>query len=748
MRLATSVLCLLAFIATVMPVHAAPDINVVPEPNYVVMGHGQFGLTGSTAIVCPPKIGRLGVYLNQQMKFFTHLDLSVRNGGPKMKNVIALELDRSFRGPGPEAYALTVTRDRIVLRAGAEVGIFRGIQTLLQLIPLPDQRSGGVYNLPACTIKDHPRFRWRGLNLDCVRHFMSKDFIKRYIDLLAYYKFNVFHWHLTDDQGWRIQIKKYPKLTEIGAWRTGPDGKRYGGYYTQKDIREIVAYAKSRFITVVPEIEMPGHCQASLASYPENACIPGPFQVGTQWGVYKNIYCPAKKSTYTFLENVLTEVLRLFPSHYIHIGGDEVPKTEWNESALCRRFMKEKGIDSTDQLQSYFIRRIQKFLESKGRQIIGWNEILEGGGPLPGAVVESWQGIAGAIKAVKDGDYTIVSPGEYTYLSRGADDLGIDSVYSFDPMPPGLTPAQQSRVLGTEASMWSEHAPQQTVDGKMFPRLLAMAEDAWTDMGMKNYSDFHRRLQVQYRRLAYLGVDYGLERKAMSYTTSFDRAAKKFTISLTQMQSGITLRYAITDSLTMENSHPYNAPVSIDTTGTFIAQAEMNGRLVGNPLRLSFMIDKALDSKVTLKNPYSPKYTAGGPGGLVDGIRGTGDFTDGLWQGFEGTNLDATVDMGKEKRISEVGAGFLQVTSSYIFMPESVEFFISKDGKNFESVGTVKNDVSEKDPDTVIRDFKVSFKPAEARYLRVVAKNIGVCPPWHPGAGSKAWIFTDEIYAQ
>jgi hexosaminidase len=728
-------------------VFAHPLIDVIPEPNSIVYGTGSFSLSRSTSICCPNKIGKLGKYLNGQLVFFTHLNLRIRHARAIGSNLIALRLDRDFKGHGPEAYSLDVSSERVVLTAGTEEGLFRGLQTLLQLIPLPESVLNGIFGIPSCKIVDYPRFAWRGLNLDCVRHFMTPAFVKRYIDLLAYYKSNVFHWHLTDDQGWRIQIKKYPKLTSIGAWRNEGNGERYGGYYTQKEIKDIVAYAASRFITVVPEIEMPGHCQASLAAYPENACVPGPFQVGTQWGVYQNIYDPAKKSTFTFLENVLSEVVKLFPSHYIHIGGDEVPKNEWEQNAGCQKLMKEKGLKNTDELQSYFIRKIQKFLESKGRQIIGWNEILEGKGPRPGAVVESWQGIDGAIKAVRKGDYTIVSPGEYTYLSRDADDLSLDSVYSFDPMPPGLTPSQQKRVLGTEASMWSEHAPQRKVDSKMFPRLLAIAEDAWTSQQNKNYENFHLRLQDQYNRLAYLGVDYGLEQRGMTYKTEFDKGKKMFTVSLKPTQAGIILRYAIGDTLTMSNSHRYEKPVSIDTTATFIAQAEMKGKLAGNPLVLSFMIDKALGSRVNLANPYSPEYTAGGPQGLVDGIRGTLNFKDGLWQGFKGTDLDATVDMGKKRKLSELGAGFLQSTSSYIFMPEFVQFFVSKDGKNFESVGILKNDISERDPATVEKDFVINFRPKDVRYFKVVAKNIGACPPWHPGAGAKAWIFTDELFA-
>ncbi|HQT91893.1 MAG TPA: discoidin domain-containing protein, partial [Candidatus Kryptobacter bacterium] len=295
--------------------------------------------------------------------------------------------------------------------------------------------------------------------------------------------------------------------------------------------------------------------------------------------------------------------------------------------------------------------------------------------------------------------------------------------------------------------MWSEHAPQETVDSKMFPRILAIAEDAWTNPARKNYADFHERLQTQYRRLAYLGVDYGLERKAISYQTTFNKEKKAFTINLTPTQAGIELRYAIGDTLTMAESRLYGRPVTISSTATFITQAEMNGRLVGNPIYLSFITDKALDAGISVEEPYSPEYSAGGVKSLVDGIRGTKNFRDGLWQGYKGTDIDAAVDLKKEETISQVGAGFYQSISSYIFMPTSVEFFVSKDGAHFDSVGVVENNVPDKDPDTFIKDFTLSFKPREIRYVKMVAKSIGVCPPWHIGAGAKAWLFIDEIFA-
>lgn len=739
--------CLLAcqFVITFTCISEAQTlIDVVPKPDLIIIKHGSFSLCDSTRIDVPDSLSNLGTYLAEQLQLFTRLQLQRRIH--EGKDVILLEIDEHLNEPDDEAYVLDVAPSKVTLKARTAVGLFRGIQTLLHLIPLPDSMKQKTFAIQCCKIVDHPRFVWRGLNLDCVRHFMNKDFIKRYIDLLAYYKFNVFHWHLTDDQGWRIEIKKYPKLTQVGAWRKEADGTIYGGYYTQDDVKEIIEYAKSRFITVVPEIEMPGHCEASLASYPENACIDGPFDVGIRWGVYQDIYCPGKETTFTFLENILKEVMEIFPSHYIQIGGDEVPKIEWKGNDSCRQLIKREGLKNEQDLQSYFIGRIQKFLESNGREIIGWDEILEGNGPDCGAVVESWRGVDGAIQSAKKGIKTIVSPEEYTYLSRDADELSLDSVYSFDPVPGGLNQDEQRQVLGTEASMWTERAPQETVDSKMFPRLLAIAEDAWTFPKNKNLKDFHSLLSEQYDRLAYLGVDYGLEKKAITFQSKFDKVKKHFVVDLTPTQDGIKILYTIGDTLTLENSYSYESPVTIDSTTTFIAQAEMNDRLVGNSIKLSFTLDKALNSRVTVEEVPAPQYSAGGVGSLVDGIRGTMNFRDGLWQGYQGTDINATVDLGEAKTISEIGAGFYQESGSWIFMPDSVEYYVSGDGTHFEKIGSSRNDVSQKDPDPIVKDFVLKFGEREVRYFKIVAKNIGVCPSWHPGAGGKAWLFIDEIF--
>ncbi|MFZ1081971.1 MAG: family 20 glycosylhydrolase, partial [Candidatus Kryptoniota bacterium] len=455
---------------------------------------------------------------------------------------------------------------------------------------------------------------------------------------------------------------------------------------------------------------------------------------------------PGKESTFTFLEDVLTEVMDLFPSHYIHIGGDEVLKDRWKACPYCQKRIKDEGLKDEDGLQSYFIKRIDKFVESKGREIVGWDEILQGG-LAPGATVQSWRGVDGAIQAAQSKHNTVVSPGDYTYFDKSVNELSLDTVYSFDPVPQSLNADESHFVLGTEANVWTEHVPQDTLDRQAFPRLLALSEVAWTQPQKKNYGDFHNRLEVQYDRLTYLGVDYGLERKAIVFETKLDTVKDEFEITLTAAQAGTQVRYTLDGSAPTLASRLYDGTIIMKGAFELIAQSEMKGRLVGNPVDLTFIISKAINSTVSLKNSYSKKYPAGGAGSLVDGIRGTMDFHDGLWQGYQGVDIDAVIDLGKEKEISQAGAGFYQEYDSWIFMPDSVEFFASNDGASFTNVGVVKNDVPQNDSDTVKKDFIVSFDKRTARYIKMVAKNIGVCPPWHEGAGGKAWLFIDEIFA-
>ena len=425
---------------------------------------------------------------------------------------VILRINDRASDANAEAYRLEIDSDGITIAAADPCGVFRGTQTLLQVL----HSCAASGQLPGVQIEDAPRYRWRGMLLDCGRHFMTKEFIKRYIDLLAFHKLNVLHWHLTEDQGWRIEIRKHPKLTEIGAWR-GTGDERYGGFYTQDDVREIVAYAADRYITVVPEIEMPGHSQAALAAYPELSCTGGPFEVSTRWGVHKEVYCAGNEQTFALLEDVLSEVVELFPSEFIHIGGDECPKDRWKACPKCQARIAAEGLEDEHELQSYFIRRIEKFLASKGKRLVGWDEILEGGLP-PNATVQSWRGMKGAIAAATTGHDVVSSPTSHCYLDYAQERLpseptwmgfiDLQTCYAFEPTPAELTPEQARHVLGLEGNMWTEHAPQQRIDWQVFPRLCALAEVGWSAKASRDWDSFCNRMTQHYRRLDQLGVTY------------------------------------------------------------------------------------------------------------------------------------------------------------------------------------------------------------------------------------------------
>ncbi|HEX9974147.1 MAG TPA: family 20 glycosylhydrolase, partial [bacterium] len=533
------------------------SINVIPRPAKLQQSEGNFILNSKTKICFAQndeEMKSIASYLAEKINTATGFQLSpelIKNQD-EPSNSIVLKIQQADDKSGDEGYELVVQNQSILLKANQPAGLFYGVQILRQLLPPEIENTKKVehkigWTIPCVHISDQPRFGWRGMLLDCCRHFMTKDFVKRYIDLLAYHKMNRFHWHLTEDQGWRIEIKKYPKLTEIGAWRRYEDGTVHGGFYTQEDIKEIVEYAKNRYVTVIPEIELPGHSVAALACYPELSCNSGPFEVSTRWGVHKDVYCAGNDSTFKFLEDVLSEVVELFPAPYIHIGGDEVPKDRWDECGKCQARIKAEGLKDGRELQSYFIKRIEKFLQSKNRRIIGWDEILEGG-LAPEATVQSWRGMDGAIAAAKSGHDAIVSPFSHAYFDYPIETLDLRQVYSFEPIPPGLSDEQAKHILGGECNMWTEYAPQETIDSKMFPRMLAMSEALWSPRSVKNYHEFHKRVQHHYQRLDFLGVQYGPESRPISISPAFDASKNEFKISLESSESDLQINYTLDGS--------------------------------------------------------------------------------------------------------------------------------------------------------------------------------------------------------
>ena len=734
---------------------SGPSPSIVPKPTSMRITATVFPLSSSTRILVDSgeEAGRLGEYLSQLIRKATGLILPVseRKGNPDdWKRGIILTAEGAQASLGAEGYTLSIKPGGVLLRAKAFQGIFYGIQTIRQLLPpaAPEPAVAASFpasvSLPCVEVEDIPRFSWRGLNLDCGRHFMTKDFVKRYIDLLAEFKMNRLHWHLTEDQGWRIEIKKYAEFTRKGAWRKTEDGVVYGGFYTQDDIREVVSYAQSRYVMVVPEIEMPGHSVAALASYPELSCTGGPFEVQNYWGVHPDVYCAGNEKTFEVLEGVLSEVADLFTAPYIHIGGDECPKDRWKACPKCQARIKAEGLKNEAELQSYFIKRIERFLLTKKRRIIGWDEILEGG-LAPQATVQSWRGFEGAVAAAKSGHDTIVSPTRFTYFDYDLKTTDLRKAYSFEPVPQGLDPAARRHILGGECNMWTERAPQETIDGKLFPRILAIAERLWSPETARNFDEFQRRVWRQVERLAIEGLQAGDETHSVSLLPSFSVEAKTLSIALKPEESGLDLRYSTDGSRTTSQSPRYASPVAVTASGRLEARAFKEGKPYGEPVSLSFAVHQAWGKAVRHEYPVSAKWAGRGAWGLTDGIRGPADMTDPGWQGFEGTEMDAVVDLGEAKPVQSISVGFLQDSSRAIFMPPSVEFFVSEDGTNFRPVGSAANTMAKDDPDSTVRDFSVRFEPVQCRYVRVLARTIGVCPAGHPLVSLKAWLFADEI---
>ncbi len=651
---------------------------------------------------------------------------------------------------GEEGYCLDVRKNNISIKAANYAGIFYAFQTLRQLLPKEIESKTKVTNnikweVPCLTITDKPRFKWRGMLLDCGRHFMDKDFVKRYIDILSYYKMNRFHWHLTEDQGWRIEIKKYPKLTEIGAWRIEADGKRYGGFYTQADIKEIVAYAADHFITVIPEIEMPGHSVGAIASYPLLSCTGLPINVENNWGVFKDIYCAGNDSTFAFIQDVLDEVISLFPAKYIHIGGDEAPKYRWEHCPKCQARIKNEGLKDEFELQSYFIKRIEAYLKTKDRSIIGWDEILEGG-LAPAATVQSWRGVQGAIHAARTGHDAVVSPTSHAYFDYDVKNLDLKKVYSFEPIPDSLTEEQSKHILGGECNMWTERGPQDQVDNRMFPRMLAMTEALWSLPQNKNYDAFYNRVQKHYNVLNIMGVNYGYEAQPITIKTTYDKTTNSFAVTFIPGQPNLKFFYTIDGSQPTMSSNQYNTPIIFSKSGTMKAAAFLEGKQVGDIFERNIIVSKALGKKVTVKYPYSRNYIANGDLTLTDGIKGSNEFADRMWQGYEKNDVEAIINLEKPEMINKITVGFLQFSNAWIFMPEYIEFYVSDDGDNFRLIETIKNDVLQNESKVIVKDYICIPKDlTSGRYVKIRAKNIGKCPPWHAGAGGDTWLFIDEI---
>ncbi|MGQ0740029.1 MAG: glycoside hydrolase family 20 protein [Bacteroidota bacterium] len=810
---------------------AQQQVNIIPKPASLKIYTEKFVITEKTQIRSMSRNTGLPDYLKKMLQDRLQLSLRVSPSlhPEKGKTYIALHglKGKNSMSYEEDYYELRVSKDGISIGSMSDTGLFYGIQTLLQLIEesaisRKQAETNFKPEIPYLVITDYPRFTYRGMHLDVGRHFFPVDFIKRYIDYLAYHKLNIFHWHLTEDQGWRIEIKKYPKLTSVGGWRngtiigrypgTGNDGIKYGGYYTQEQIKEIVKYAADRYINVIPEIEMPGHSSAAIAAYPELSCFPNEptikyfpkqctwhgdssgKQVQQTWGVFDDVFCAGQERTFKFLEDVLDEVLPLFPSKYVHVGGDECPKENWKRCPHCQKRIKENNLKDEHELQSYFIQRMEKYLNSKGRTLIGWDEILEGG-LAHNAVVMSWRGEKGGIEAAQQNHDVIMTPGNPVYFdhtqSENEDSVTIggfnplEKVYAYEPVPKELSADEAKYVLGAQANMWTEYMKNtKKVEYMLFPRIGALSEVLWSPKENKNWDDFQKRLLVQFKRYDKWKVNYSkayFDLKSfvspgendIGVNWNYSSLVKNVTYSITYKKKAETLdtiplydptdinrvvKYKIIkpgDAVEINRQIiPEKGYYPIQHSGTYTISGhrlimrdthEVPESKPFTSITQTFSFNAATGKNIRLINEASKNYPGDGAFTLVNGVINEKGFARTKeFLGFNGTDCEAVIDLGESTEISFVVVNCLDRRSSWIWRPQSAEVFGSGDGQKWYPLKSTDN-FEENKNGTGNGMMSMSFRKTFARYVKVLVKNWGAIPEGNPGAGNKAWLFVDEI---
>lgn len=744
------------------------DYRVVPLPQEITPGMGTpFVLDNQVKILYPEgnqQMQRNAEFLAEYVKKSTGKVLETQAGTEGNKAIV---LKLGLTSENPEAYQLTVTDQLVTIAAPTEAGVFRGIQTLRKSLPVV-QDAGVV--LPPVAINDYPRFKYRAMMLDVSRHFFSLDSVKRYIDILALHNINNFHWHLSDDQGWRIEIKKFPKLTEIGSQRKETvigrnsgkyDGIPYGGYFTQEEAKEVVAYAKERYINVIPEIDMPGHMLAALTAYPELGCTGGPYEVWPMWGVADDVLCAGNDKTLEFIDGVLGELIEIFPSEYIHVGGDECPKVRWEKCPKCQARIKKLGLkpknghSSEERLQSFIISHAEKFLNQHGRRIIGWDEILEGG-LAPNATVMSWRGTEGGIEAARLGHDVIMVPTTYLYFdyyqTKDTKDeplaiggyVPIENVYHFEPVPSVLNAEQKKHIIGLQANLWVEYIPTfKHVEYMVLPRMAALCEVQWTMPEKKNYEDFLTRLPHLFA--VYNLEGYNFAKHLYNITAEFtpNEAEGKLDVALSTIDHA-DIHYTLDGTEPTEASPKYNGILKIDGACTLKAVAI---RPTGNSKVLSEQIsfNKATLKPVTMNQPVNKQYEFKGAPTLVDGLKGGANYKTGRWIAFYKNDMEAVIDLQKPVEISGIALSTCVEKGDWVFDTRGISVAVSEDGKDFKEVASENYPAMKQTDRNGVYDHQLSFSPVTARYVKVTALSEHSIPDWHGGKGNFGFLFVDEI---
>ncbi|WP_302996168.1 glycoside hydrolase family 20 protein [Coprobacter fastidiosus] len=770
--------CLLSlFIISCKRQNVPNTYSVIPYPNSLVQEDGTFVFNKKTKMICTSSLDsasqevvrNFSALLNNVAGLKTECIVDEEKSD---KNIVFFDLDTSI---ADEGYSLDIDPSKIIIKASSAAGFYYAVQSLKQLLPIAvygDKESVSVekWEVPCAHIDDAPRFSYRGMHLDVARHFFSVDEVKRYIDLLAMHKLNVFHWHLTDDQGWRIEIKKYPKLTEIGSIRKYTmveknfdqyDNTPYGGYYTQDQIRDIVNYAKERFITIIPEVDLPGHMVAALASYPSLGCTGGPYEVQGVWGVHPDVLCAGKEETYEFVTDVLSEVIELFPSRYIHIGGDECPKDRWKKCPLCQARIRKLGLKTDkehtaeERLQSYFMTRVEKFLNENNRQIIGWDEILEGGA-APNATVMSWRGTDGGVQAAKLRHNVVMTPNTYLYFDyyqsedTQTEPLAIGSyvplerVYDFEPVPDTLDNDSKKYILGAQANLWTEYISDfKQVEYMLLPRLDALSEVQWTQPENKNWVNFLDRLQHNIQVYDLKGYNYG--KHIFGINPEYRIIPEKHCIEVTlRTQGDAPVYYTLDGTVPTEKSTRYTQPIEL-TENTDLKAIVVRPGMKTNMFEKEYVFNKATARKIMLNSAPNDRYTFKGGQTLVDGMIGDIGFATGRWIGFSPGDLDAVIDLGETTFISKVELGILFDKDNWIFPSDHISVLVSQDGVKYNSVADTVLVL----PDQSVKNSRmiqgVTFDPVNTRYVKIKANSVKSLPAWHGAKGKPGFLFVDEI---
>lgn len=745
------------------------DYEIIPKPLDVnCKGDASFLLKDGVSVIYPENNQKMqdnAEFLVDYVEKQTGVKLTSHAGMP-VDGAICLTLD--LNDDNAEAYKLIVNDKRVCISGASEAGVFYGIQTLRKSLPVAQDIN---VNLSAVEIYDKPRFAYRGAMLDVARHFYTVDEVKTFIDMLALHNINRFHWHLTDDQGWRIEIKKYPKLmsvaserkeTVVGRWYSGIyDGKPYGGYYTQDELRDVIDYAAKRHITIIPEVDLPGHMQAALTAYPELGCTGGPYEVRTIWGVSQDVLCVGNDFTLQFVKDVLSEVADIFPSEYIHIGGDECPKVRWEKCPKCQERIKSLGLKSDakhtkeQRLQSYMIQEAAKYLKEKGKRIIGWTEILEGG-LVPDATLMSWIGESGGIEAAHQHHDVIMTPNTYLYFdyyqSKKVEDeplaiggyLPIEKTYNYEPMPKELTKEEQQYIKGVQANLWTEYIPVfSQVQYMVLPRLGAAAEVQWTDPSKKDYKDFLRRVPHLVAVYDCYGWNYATHVYDVNVDMKADTVNHVLNVQLSTMADD-PIYYTLDGQDPTEKSLKYTKPFTIDQSvvlKTMAVHPDRTSKISVDTIRFN----KATLKPVVLLQPNESRFSPDGPVVLVDGRNGNHSFDTGAWLAVAGNDLEAVINMQAETILNSASVHVYVRKDAWLFDARGFSVSVSSDNKNYKEVASQEyKQMQESDSDGII-EHELSFDPCKATYVKIKVISEKSMPDWHWDAGKAPFLLVDEI---